>query len=170
MADTDTDLSESVTSFEYLVAVPGTFAATYPDTTDDMVTQVLMDAFAEAQLMGLLGTFAMDDGGVVTPALSNGQVALVVIFAAIRFMRIALGNASTSVTYKAGSAEYATSTSALLLRDILSDLNAQKNAIIATLSSGGTVAAGQAFYMADQFLARVAWDFYPTYDFLAIGW
>jgi hypothetical protein len=173
MALLDTDLSESLDSLRYLVAVPGTFASVYPDTTEDMLLQILRDGFAEAQLMGLFSSYTIDEDGIVEPGLSGGEIALVVLFSAIRLIRVAMLNSTSSVTYKAGSAEYATTTSATLLKDILDDLKAQKNAVIALLSSGGTAQAGEAFAMADQFLIRVLDDWYygPAYEgALAAGW
>jgi hypothetical protein len=111
MAD---DLSDSLDSLRYAVARPGTFTTNYPETTDDMLLQTLMDGFAEAQLMGLLGTYSVDEDGFVSPALTGGQVALVVLFAAV--------------------------------------------------ANGGTTGGAQAFYMADQYLARL-WS-----SPVAVGW
>ena len=70
-------------------------------------------------------------------------------------MRSTLINTPMSVTYKAGSAEYSRQQSSSVLRDILADLAAQKKAILALLAQGGTAKAGAAFFMADQYLARV---------------
>lgn len=156
MADTETDLSDSLDSLRYLVAVPGTFASVYPDTDDDMLTLVLQDGFAEAQLMGLFSSYTAEDG-IVSPGLTNAEVALVVLFAGVRLLRSTLLNTPMSVVYKAGTAEYATTQSSSLLRDLLADLTKQKAAVVDLLSSGGTSAAGEAFFMADQYLARI-WD------------
>lgn len=155
MALSDIDLSESVDSLRYLVAVPGTFATVYPDTDEDMLLQVLCDAFAECQLEGMLLTNRVDPDGFVTPAISDGQVAMVIVFAAVRLLRSTLLNANTSVTYKAGSAEYSTTQSATILKAILDDLKAQKDRLIALADGGSGADAGNvAFYMADQYLSR----------------
>lgn len=155
MPGTDTDLSESLDSLRYLVAVPGGFASAFPDTDEQMLTQVLMDAFAEAQLMGVFTRHRIDEDGIVTPGLSPGEISLVTLFAGVRLMRSTLINTPMSVTYKAGSAEYSTTQSSSVLRDILADLIAQKKAILDLLATGGTTGGAQAFYMADQYLARV---------------
>ncbi len=159
-----TDLSEYLDSLRYLVAVPGGFSASFPDTTEDMLAQVMADAFAEAQLMGLFKNYELDED-IVTPELSGAQLSLVSLFAGIRLMRSTLINTPMSVTYKAGSAEYSRQQSSSVLRDILADLAAQKKAILALLGSGGTAQAGAAFYMADQYLARL-WDDAPV----SVGW
>jgi hypothetical protein len=163
---TDTDLSDSLDSLRYLIATPGTFTAAYPNTTDDMLLQVMMDGFAEAQLERIIpATYTMDEDGIVTPALTGGQIALVAIFASVRFLRVAFLNLNTAVTYKAGSAEYHTEQSGALLRDILADLRAQKDRLIAAAEGGtGSNAGNVAFFMADQYLARVCSG--P----LAVGW
>lgn len=152
MADTETDLSESLDSLRYLVAVPGAFAASYPDTTDEMLTTLMADGFAEAQLFGLFATYEVDEDGVVTPGLTRAEIALVALLAAIRLMSVTMMGINTSVTYRAGSAEYSTQQSANVLRDILGGLIAQRKAIIDALLAGA--GAKSAFYMADQYLVR----------------
>lgn len=162
------DLSESIASLRDLVATPGTFASAYPDTTKDDLLRVLEDAFAECQLEKMLRRHSVEDG-YVTPSLTQGEVALVLIFAAVRFMRASLLNANASVTYKAGSAEYSTTTSATLLKAILDDLKAQKDRLIDLAEQGdGPDAGNAAFYMADQYLARVCADWNPMP--VSCGW
>lgn len=163
MAD---DLSDSLDSLRYLVARPGTFATFYPETTDDMLLQVLIDGMAEAQLEGLLLTYQSDEDGILTPELSSGQVALVVLFGAIRFLRAELINRNTSVIYQAGTARYETTQATNILRDILKGLIDQKNSVISVGASSG---AGAAFYMADQYLSR-AWDNFGYPGNVMIGW
>lgn len=161
----DTDLSESLDSLRYLVAVPGGFTGSFPDTTEDMLIQVLSDAFAEAQLMGVFTQYEIDEDGIISPGLTPGEISLVTLFAAVRLMRSTLINTPMSVTYKAGSAEYSTTQSSSVLRDILADLIAQKKAILDLLADGGTAAGARAFYMADQYLARVC-----GYGEIVVGW
>src|SRR4051812_7401242 len=108
MPDAETDLSESLDSLRFLVAVPGAFATSYPDTTDDMLTSLMADGFAEGQLFGLFKTYDVDDDGIVTPGLTRAEIALVALLAAIRLMSVTLLGTNTAVTYKAGSAEYHT--------------------------------------------------------------
>lgn len=160
------DLGDAVDSVRFLVARPGTFEDTYPETTEDMLLQILIDSMAEAHLEGLLLTYESDADGILTPELSSGQSALIVLFAAIRFMRAELFNRNTQVVYKAGTAHYETTQATNILRDILKGLLAQKDRIVAH----GTVAgAGAAFFMADQYLARV-WEINSSDVNVAVGW
>lgn len=166
MAD---DLNDAIDSLRYMVARPGMFATLYPETTDDMILQVLLDGMAEAQMMGLLLQNTYTEDGFVSPSLAPGQVALVTLFAGVRFMRAELLNRNTSVVYEAGSAHYETTQATNILRDILKALETQKGTITAQLATGGTAFAGTAFYMADQYLARV-WDSYHHAGDVAVGW
>ncbi len=159
------DLADATDSLRFLVARPGTFTDFYPETNDDMLVQMLMDGLAETHLEGLLLDYTSDSDGLLTPALSSGQSALVVLFAAVRFLRAELINRNTSVTYKAGSAEYSTAQGVQLLRDLLNSLSAQKDRLIAAAGSGG---GASAFYMADQYLTRVVADWAPVH--LVSGW
>jgi hypothetical protein len=158
------DLADATDSLRYLVARPGTFEDFYPETTDDMLIRVLIDGMAECQLMGLLLTNDSDDDGIVTPAISSGQAAMVTLFAAVRFLRAELINRNTQVVYEAGSTHYETTQATNILRDILKSLQTQKDAVIALIGAGTGAAA---FYMADQYLARIAWDWHSD---TVIGW
>ncbi len=158
------DLGDSLDSLRFLVARPGMFASFYPETTEDMLLQVLIDGMAEAHLELLLLDYESDEDGLLTPDMSSGQVALVVLFAAIRFLRAELINRTTQVVYKAGSAHYETTQATNILRDILKGLLAQRDRVIQAAATSG---AGAAFYMADQYLARI-WESYSSVD--AIGW
>ncbi len=166
MADAQTDLSDYVDNLRYMVAIPGGFAASFPDTTEDMLITVLVDGFAEAQLFGLFSTHEVTEAGLVTPGLTRGEIAVVILFASVRLMRTIILNGQQSVTYKAGSAEYSTQASATVLRAILSDLTNQRNSVVDLLASGGIAQAASAFYMADQYVARICSDYSP----IAVGW
>ena len=146
------EMDEAVPSLRNLVARPGTFATFYPETTEDDLIQVLVDALAECHLEGLLLSHHSDEFGTLDNRMTSGQAACVILFAAARFVRAELINRHGSVTYKAGSAEYSTSQSANVLRDILADLRAQRQRVIDTGGNGGNYSS--AFYMADQYLAR----------------
>ncbi len=159
------DLADAVDSLRYLVARPGTFATFFPETTEDMLISVLLDGFAEAQLEGLLLDNVASDDGVIAPELDRGQAALVTIFAAVRFLRAELINRNTSVTYEAGKAHYETTQATNILRDILKALSGQKDRLVAAIG-GGLNGGGSAFYMADQYLARLV----DTGDAVVVGW
>lgn len=163
------DLNDAIDSLRYTVARPGLFEILYPETTEDMLLQVLLDGMAEAQMVGCLLEYSYTEDGYVSPALSAGQTSLVTLFAAVRFIRAELLNRNTSVIYKAGSADYETVQATNILRDILAALTKQKDAIVTKLAEGGTAFAGTAFFMADQYLARV-WDSYHAAGEVASGW
>jgi hypothetical protein len=146
------ELTDAVDSLRHLVARPGTFSQFFPETTEDMLIAVLNDGLAEAHLEGLLLTHESDESGYVTPALSSGQAALVTLFAAVRFLRAELINRNTQVVYEAGSAHYETTQATNILRDILKSLSGQKDRLVEGAGAGG---GARAFYMADQYLARV---------------
>lgn len=162
------DLADAVPSLQYLVARPGTFTTFFPETTEDHLVSVLIDATAECHLEGLLLDIEADDDGLLTPAASSGQAALITLFAGIRFLRAELINRNTSETYKAGTASYEFVQATNILRDILKGLIAQKERAI-DAGSTGAVAAAAAFFMGDQYLARVYYDDYATSTAL-IGW
>lgn len=150
-----TDLADHVDSLRFMVCRPGLFETLYPETTEDMLIQVLMDGMGECHLTGLLLDVTCDDDGGVSPDLSRGQVGMVVLFAGVRFLRAELLNRQTSVVYEAGSTHYEYTQATNLLRDILKALQDQKDAIINGDYGGAGTTAASAFYMADQFLARV---------------
>jgi hypothetical protein len=153
------EMADLVESLRYLVARPGTFEQFYPETTDDALISCLCDGLAEAHLEGLLMAYDCDENGIVSPALSSGRAAVVVLFAGLRFIRSELLNRSEAVVYKAGSAVYEATQSTNILRDIMKALQAQKDRIVAKFADGGT-GGSSAFYMADQYLARVRCDGY----------
>ncbi len=156
------DLSDAVDSLKYMVARPGTFSDLYPETTDDMLLAVLCDAVGEIHLEALMLGKEVDEDGMADTHLTSGEVAMVVLFGAIRFIRAELLNRDTSVVYQAGPVRYEATQATNILRDILKGLLAQKDDII---DAGAAAGAGAAFYMADQYLARILCD-----GPVAIGW
>lgn len=142
------DLSEAIPSLQRAVATPGTFATTYPTTTDDDLLGTLMDALSEVQMDGFLNDHSLDvNTGLVTPDLTQGQVALVLIYGACRWVQSELKNVKNQVHYKAGTAEYETSQSANVMNALLNDWTTRKQQI---LQRGLTAAAGLIFTMADR--------------------
>lgn len=142
-----TDLADAIPSLQRAVATPGTFATTYADTTDDDLLGCLMDGLAEVQMDGFLNAYALDDNGIVTPDLSRGQVALILIYSACRWVQSEIKNVKSSVRYKAGTAEYETSQGTTVLNELLKEWTARKKEI---LTRGLTAAAGLMFTMADR--------------------
>lgn len=150
------DLSELTTSLRNLVARPGTFDDTFPETTDEDLVGVLLDGFAEAHLEGLLTTVDADEDGLLDTDITRAQGALVVLLGGVRFLRSQLVNAVSHRRYEAGGAVFEEDTPVALLRDILKDLVAQKDRIVKDLGdSAGEDAGARAFFTADQYLMRV---------------
>lgn len=142
-----TDLADAIPSLQRAVATPGTFATTYPLTTNNDLLGCLMDGLSEVQMDGFLNTYVLDDFGVVGPDLTRGQLALVLIYSACRWVQSELKNIRSSVRYKAGNAEYETTQAATVMAALLKDWTERKKAI---LLRGLTAAAGLMFSMADR--------------------
>lgn len=154
------DLSELTTSVRNIVARPGTFTGSFPETTDDDIIAVLLDALGEAHLEGLLLFVDADEDGMLDVDITRAQGALLVLLAGVRFLRTILLNTSSHVRYEAGPAVYEQDKSTNLLRDILADLIAQKTRVLDQLKdeAEGPNAQARAFYLADQYLIRVCTD------------
>lgn len=146
------DLFDLVDPLKRAVAVPGTFAGQFADTTDDDLADTLLDAFAEAQLFGFFTTYSADDDGIVTPDLTRGQGALLVIFAMCRILSSEIRNRKTHTRYEAKGAVFENDQSATMLVQLLKDYQAQKADLLAV--SRRASGAGGAFYMADQYYQR----------------
>lgn len=144
------DLGVLVDALKRSVAVPGTFDAIFTETTDTDLEDTLLDAFAEAQLWGFFPTHDADDLGVVTPDLTRGEGALVVIFAMCRVLTAEIRNRKTHTRYEAGGAVFEQDQAGGLLIQLLKDYQLQK----AELLKRGNVSAASAFYMADQYFLR----------------
>lgn len=127
-----TDLADLVEPLKREVAVPGTFAALFPDTTDDDLAAALLDAFAQAQLDGFLSNSNATDDGILSPDLSRGASALVVLYAGIRFLTVDLINRKSHIRYEASGAVFEQDSAASVLVQALKDLRAKKEAITET--------------------------------------
>lgn len=147
-----TDLADYVDSLRGILARPGTFAALFPETTDDGLIQLLRDGLAEANMEQLLTAYRSDINGIVRPELPPGGVAMIVLFAGVRLVRSEILNRITSTKYVAGPVSADQSYSTNILRDVAKALEAQKLAIIKTYS---TATSGIEFYMADSFIANL---------------
>jgi hypothetical protein len=167
------ELADLVDPLKRTVAVPGTFAETFPATGDDDLEATLLDAFAEAQLDGFFAEAFSDDDGLVSPDLARGEGALVVIYAAARIITAELRNRKTHVRYEASGAVFEQDTTASLLVALLKDLSARKLDLLTQARQRGHASA---FLMADAYFIR-ATSVYPiggmgedrAYDYLALG-
>lgn len=155
-----TDLHGYIEPLKREVAVPGEFDTTFANTSDDDILGLLEDAFAEAQLDGFFGNQTLDlTTGVVTPGLSSGGGALVVLYGGVRMIRSQLRNLKNQQKYEAGGATYEVSTSATILTQELKDLTARKNNLLALVLRQ---ARGQnAVYVSDGYLTKSR-GYFPT--------
>jgi hypothetical protein len=147
------DLVDLVEAFKREVAVPGTFASTFPDTSDPDLASALADAFGNARLDGFFGTMTLDvDAGTVEPDLSVAGAALVVIYAGLRMTRTQLRTLPTGTRYKAGPVEYETQQSSAALTEDLKQLERRRQELIAMAVRAGR-GAGSTFVI-DNYVAR----------------
>lgn len=155
-----TDLADLVEPLKRYVAVPGTFDDVFPDTTDDDLVGSLLDGFAECQLDGYFTqpAYTADDDGTVSPELSRGQGALILLYTSVRLITAQLTNFQTLQRYRAGNVEYETQQSAQLLVTVLKDLQTRKTDIS---TKQRTLGAGMVFEMADQYLVRQVASYTP---------
>lgn len=152
-----TDLSDLVDSLKREVAVPGTFATTYPGTTDADLVGSLMDAFGGAQLEGFFGAQTLDlDAETVAPDLSAGGRALVVIYAAERILMARILSMRTRTLYEAGPTKYETENAATVLTTVLKSLMDRKKNLLVNLADG--LRSRTPIYMADAYSDRVTYD------------
>lgn len=149
-----TDLSDLVDSLKREVAVPGTFAATYPSTQDEDLIGLLADAFAAAQLEGFFGTQTVDfDAETITPDLSSGGRALVLLYAAERMLMNRILSMRTRTLYEAGPTKYETENAATVLTAVLKSLMDRKQALLLNVTS--VLRARTPIIMGDQYSDRV---------------
>jgi hypothetical protein len=126
-----TDLADSVRN---LVARPGTFETLFPETSEEMLTSLLLD-------------------GLLDQDITHAEGSLVALFAGIRLLRAELINRVMHARYEAGSAVYEEDYNVTLYNQILKDLAAQKDRIVKDQVAGAGNYEG-AFSMADQYVHR----------------
>lgn len=107
------------------VAVPGGFGENFPTTTDQDLTEMLADGFAQARLDGFMGKKDLDlDTFSVTPDLAIEERALVTIYATVQMTRTLLLNRPTSTHVVAGAVESQEDYAATVLVQLLQDARA----------------------------------------------
>jgi hypothetical protein len=153
-----TDLANFTESVRNILARPGMFATVFPETSDDGLVGLLADALAECHMEALLLAYEADGNSLVRPAMTSGEIALVVLYAGVRMIRAELLNRITSSKYVAGPVSAESSYATNVLRDIMKALEAQKDTITTKLSNLG---AGMLFSMEDQYAAN-AFRFPPN--------
>lgn len=153
MTDTTTALATLVEPLKRELAVPGEFDTIFPNTGDPDLTGSLADAFGQAQLDGFFGTSTVDLTALtVTPALSSGAGALLVLYAAERTIRAQLRNLKTAVKYEAGGVIYDVQQSASVLTQELKDIQARRTNMLALILRQSR--AGMAVHVGDAYLVR----------------
>lgn len=167
-------MSALVPALKRELAVPGTFADVFPDTSDKDLIGALADGFAEAQLFGFfrsLSLTAVDtptpgSDWTIDPELSSAGGALVVIYASIRSIRSQLRSLKTSQRYKAGPVEFETAQAASVLTAELQFLKDRLKDILKNANGRGSAGMASVF---DNYLARNAqmscWGGFHAYEF-----
>lgn len=140
-----------VDALKRVVAPPGRFAELYPAATDDELAFSILDALGEVQLDGLLMRYNSDVNAMtIVPDITQAQGAMLVLYAAVRFVRAELLNRPQETRYEAPGVVYDVTYGAVL-RDVLADLTAKKKEVFQRLSLD---AVEGAFYMADMYVMK----------------
>lgn len=150
-------LADLVEPLKREVAVPGAFEAVFPNTSDDDLEATLLDAFAMAQLDGFFTSSTATDLGVVTPDLSRGGAALIVIYAGVRILTVELINRKSHTRYEAGGAVFEQDFAASVLVQALKELSAKKAVLLSQIQATQRAAIG--ITMVDGYFVK-ATDFY----------
>lgn len=147
-----TYLSDHVDSMKRAVAVPGTFAELFPQTTDADLVAVMLDGLAEAQLDGFFADVTWLSGDdEVTPTLSHAAIALVIIYASHRVLVNEIRNRRNHVRYESGTAVYEQDQTASMLNELLREMRARKGELREAARMGNL---SDAFHMADLYAVK----------------
>lgn len=147
------DLTDLVPALKRAVAVPGTFADIFPDTSDVDLGGTLGDSFSEAQLDGFFEAYTTTDDTTVVETLTRAEQALIVIYATVRILQSEIRNRKTHVRYEAGATVFEQDQGSATLVELLREFKERKKDLRAQGLRGE---AGEAFYMADLYLMRAA--------------
>lgn len=159
-----TDLNQLVPALQRELAVPGAanFTALFPNTQNADLAGSLADSFANAQLDGFFSTQVVDPTALtVTPGLSSGGMALIILYAAIRTIKAQLRNLATTQKYDAGGGVgYEVSYSSNVLVTELKDFQARRDQLLALVlrQARGVRAA----YVVDGYLIR-SFSYFPIF-------
>jgi len=130
-APTVTDFHTQVGWLKREVAVPGTFATVFPNTTDEDLAMALVDGFYKARLDGWLPGVECDpDTAVPTPAISMAAMALVVVYSGIKFVSNQIKELNTVFRAKSGNEEFETQKGPSILVERLKEMQAEKNDLL----------------------------------------
>jgi len=158
-----TDLATLVAPLKLEVAVPGEFATTFPSTTDNDLAGSLANAFGQAQLDGFFGTQTIDltdmTHPTVTPDLSSGAGALVILYSSESIIRSQLRRLRTMTKYESAGSVYEVQQSASVLVEELKAVQARRLELLALIRR--QLRANRAVYVSDAYIIR-AFGYYPT--------
>ena len=147
------DLSDLVEGLKRELAVPGAFAASFPNTSDEDLVGSLADGFASAQLDGFFREQLLDvDAATITPDLSAAGGALVIAYATERVLFSLLRELNSRMTYEAGPVKYEVEKSAALLTEQMRYLRQRRQDLLAQALRASRT--GQTVYMTDAYLTR----------------
>lgn len=157
-----TNLTDLVPALKRELAVPGAFATIFPTTQDADLAGSLADSFANAQLDGFFSTQVVDPTALtVTPGLSSGGMALVILYAAIRTIKAQLRNLATLQKYDAGGGVgYEVSYSSNVLVTELKDFQERRNQLLALVLRQSRNL--HAVYVSDGYLIR-SYSYFPAF-------
>lgn len=152
-----TSLADLVEPLKREVAVPGAFAGIFPETTDEDLEASLLDAFAQTQLDGFFTASTATDAGLVSPDLSRGASALIVIYAGVRLLTTEIINRKSHTRYEASGAVFEADFAASVLVQALKDLATKKATFLAQIATAQRAQLGTT--VVDSYFVR-ATDFY----------
>lgn len=136
-----TDLSEYVESLRREVEPLG--SNVFVAVTNTEWTSYLSDAFWEAKLDGFFVPWACDPDGIITGStpFPRQGAQLCVIYAGVRVLRNKVLNTSTRFRARAGEVEYEQESGATMLTEMLKQLKAQKEMLLARAEDTGSTVA-----------------------------
>lgn len=154
-----TNASELVEPLKRAVAGPGQFDNDYPDSDDDTLFAYITDAYGEARLDGFFPEGSVDwVTGDFDPVISQGEAALLVIYASIRILTSQIRNLGTKSKYVAGPVSFETEYSAGVLQSILAEMQDRKKQLLKSVSSGVP-------WFGDAYVSRLVdgWHWFDAY-------
>lgn len=154
-------LQDLVEPLKRELAVPGEFINLFPNTQDTDLLNKLGDAFAMAQLAGFFGAQVLDlTTSTVTPGLSSGGGALVILFAVESVLRAQIRALKTRTKYESAGSVYEVEQSANVLTAELNMIRERRDELLALIRR--QLRSNRAVYVSDGYLIR-AWGYMPGF-------
>ena len=130
-----TDLSEHVESLHREITPFEQVEDSLSQADQLKLTHYLVDGFWEARLDGFMDGYVVGSSGQVDPALPREKVALCVIYAGIRILRLQLVNTEAHFRATAGPVGFESRVSATVMAEMLRQLEARKQQLLEALES-----------------------------------